>query len=73
LVDSKFPPSRYSLGLAFSTEVSGVGEDLKHEGWILCDNLVNPGKAQLTRLVGSPLRSKVEELDSVFKMALALE
>jgi len=39
----------------------------------LCDNLVSLRKVQLTRLVGSLARSKVEELDRALKMALALE
>ena len=40
---------------------------------ILCDNLVSLRKVQLTRLVGSLARSKIEELDRALKMALALE
>jgi mRNA-degrading endonuclease toxin of MazEF toxin-antitoxin module len=46
---------------------------LKHESWILCDNLVSLRKVQLTRFVGSLTRSKREELDRALKMALALE
>jgi mRNA interferase MazF len=58
----------------FSTQVSvGIDEGLKHESWILCDNLVSLRRVQLTRFVGSLARSKVEELDQALKRALALE
>ena len=61
-------------GVGLSTEVQvGVDEGLKHESWILCDNLVSLRKVQLTRFVGSLTRSKREELDRALKMALALE
>ena len=61
-------------GVGLSTEVQvGVDEGLKHESWILCDNLVSLRKVQLTRFVGSLARSKIEELDRALKMALALE
>jgi mRNA interferase MazF len=78
LIDSKFPTVTcapiLTRGHGFSTQVSiGVDEGLKHESWILCDNLVSLRKAQLTRFVGSLSRSKLEELDLALKMALALE
>ena len=63
-----------SHGHGFSTQVSlGVDEGLKHESWILCDNLVSLRKVQLTRFVGSLAPAKIEELDRALKMALALE
>jgi mRNA-degrading endonuclease toxin of MazEF toxin-antitoxin module len=46
---------------------------LKHESWILCDNLVSLRKVQLTRFVGSLTRLKLDELGRALKMALALE
>jgi mRNA-degrading endonuclease toxin of MazEF toxin-antitoxin module len=46
---------------------------MKHESWILCDNLVSLRKVQLTRFVGSLARSKIAELDRALKMTLALE
>jgi len=46
---------------------------MKHESWILCDNLVSLRKTQLTRFVGSLSRAKIAELDRALKMALALE
>ena len=78
LVDSRFPTvvcaPILTRGHGFSTQVSvGIDEGLKHESWILCDNLVSLRKVQLTRFVGSLARSKVEELDRALKMALALE
>jgi mRNA interferase MazF len=78
LIDSRFPTvvcaPILTRGHGFSTQVSvGIDEGLKHESWILCDNLVSLRKVQLTRFVGSLARSKLEELDRALKMALALE
>jgi mRNA interferase MazF len=78
LIDSRFPTvvcaPILTRGHGFSTQVSvGIDEGLKHESWILCDNLVSLRKVQLSRFVGSLARSKVEELDRALKMALALE
>ena len=78
LIDSRFPTvvcaPILTRGHGFSTQVSvGIDEGLKHESWILCDNLVSLRKVQLTRFVGCLSRSKVEELDRALKMALALE
>jgi len=78
LIDSRFPTvvcaPVLTRGHGFSTQVSvGIDEGLKHESWILCDNLVSLRKVQLTHFVGSLARSKVEELDRALKMALALE
>jgi mRNA interferase MazF len=78
LVDSRFPTvicaPILTRGHGFSTQVSvGIDEGLKHESWILCDNLVSLRKVQLTRFVGSLARSKIQELDRALKMALALE
>jgi mRNA interferase MazF len=78
LIDSRFPTvvcaPLLTRGHGFSTQVSvGIDEGLKHESWILCDNLVSLRRVQLTRFVGSLARSKVEELDQALKRALALE
>ena len=78
LIDSRFPTvicaPILTRGHGFSTQVSvGVNEGLKHESWVLCDNLVSLRKVQLTRFVGSLSRSKAAELDRALKMALALE
>jgi mRNA interferase MazF len=78
LIDSRFPTvvcaPILTRGHGFSTQVSaGIDEGLKHESWILCDNLVSLRKVQLTRFVGSLRSSKLEELGRALKMALALE
>jgi mRNA interferase MazF len=78
LIDSRFPTvicaPILTRGHGFSTQVSvGIDEGLKHESWILCDNLVSLRKVQLTRFVGSLTHSKIAELDRALKMALALE
>ena len=78
LIDSRFPTvvcaPILTRGHGFSTQVSvGVDEGLKHESWILCDNLVSLRKVQLTRFVGSLARAKIGELDRALKIALALE
>jgi mRNA interferase MazF len=78
LIDSRFPSvvcaPIFTRGHGFSTQVSvGIDEGLKHESWILCDNLVSLRKVQLTLFVGSVSRSKLEELGRALKMALALE
>ncbi len=78
LIDSRFPTvicaPILTRGHGFSTQVSvGIDEGLKHESWILCDNLVSLRKVQLTRFVGALAGSKLQELDRALKMALALE
>jgi len=78
LIDSRFPTvvcaPILTRGHGFSTQVSlGIDEGLKHESWILCDNLVSLRKVQLTRSIGSLARPKIEQLDRALKMALALE
>jgi mRNA interferase MazF len=78
LIDSRFPTvvcaPIFSHGHGFSTQVAvGINEGLKHESWILCDNLVSLRKTQLSSFVGSLVRPKIEELDRALKMALALE
>ncbi|HTR23020.1 MAG TPA: type II toxin-antitoxin system PemK/MazF family toxin [Terriglobales bacterium] len=78
LIDSRFPTvicaPILTAGHGFSTQVAvGIDEGLKHESWILCDNLVSLRKVQLTQLVGTLRRLKMGELDRALKMALAIE
>jgi mRNA interferase MazF len=78
LIDSRFPTvicaPIFTAGHGFSTQVSvGVDEGMKHESWVLCDNLVSLRKTQLTQFIGSLPRSKILQLDRALKMALALE
>jgi mRNA interferase MazF len=77
LIDSRFATvicaPIFSRGHGFSTQVAvGIDEGMKHESWILCDNLVSLRKVQLTDFVGSLSRSKIAELDRALKMALGL-
>jgi mRNA interferase MazF len=63
-----------SRGHGFSTQVAvGIDEGLKHDSWILCDNLVSVRKFELTRFVASLSLSKLQELNRALKMALSLD
>jgi mRNA interferase MazF len=78
LIDSKFSTvvcaPVFSRGLALETQVRiGIDEGMKHESWIVCDNLASIPKAQLTHFLGSLSRSKMEQLDQALRVALALE
>lgn len=78
LIDSRFPTvvcaPIFTRGHGSSTQVIvGIDEGLKHESWVLCDNLVSLRKVQLSHFVGSLSNSKLAELDHALKMALALE
>jgi mRNA interferase MazF len=64
----------FTNGSGLSTQVAiGPSEGLKHESWIVCDNLRSVPKADLTQFVGSLSWSKVAELDEALRIALALE
>jgi mRNA-degrading endonuclease toxin of MazEF toxin-antitoxin module len=45
---------------------------MKHQSWIMCDNLVSLRKTDLTRVVGSLSAAKLAELNRALKMALDL-
>lgn len=77
LIDSKFPTlvcaPVFSSGQGLSTQVAvSTAEGLKHESWIMCDNLVSLRKADLTNYIGQLSRAKSQELDRALKMALDL-
>ena len=77
LIDSKFSTvicaPVFSGGQGLSTQVPvGPEEGLKHPCWIMCDNLVNLRKSDLTNFIGSLSRSKLVDLDRALKMALDL-
>ena len=77
LIDSRFPSvicaPIFTQGHGLSTQVAvGIDEGLKHECWILCDNLLSIPKVRLTRFVGALTRLKIHELDRALKMALSL-
>jgi len=63
----------FTSGQALSTQVSvGPSEGLKHESWIMCDNLVSLRKGDLTNYVGSLSPAKLAELNRALAMALDL-
>lgn len=75
LVDSRFSTvvcaPVYSRGAGLSTQVPvGPDEGLKHESWIMCDNLVSVAKSQLTDYVGSLRGERLAELARSLKIAL---
>ena len=77
LADSRFSTvicaPVFSSGEGLSTQVAiGPDEGLKHESWIMCDNLVSLRKVDLTQFLGSLSRSKLAELNQALKMALDL-
>ena len=64
----------FTNGSGLSTQVPvGPNEGLKHESWIVCDNLRSLPKKELTHFVGSLSWSKLAELDDALRVALALE
>jgi mRNA interferase MazF len=78
LVDSTFSTvvcaPVFTDGDNLSTQVAvGTNEGLKHESWVLCDNLRSLRKSNLTRFVGSLSYAKLDELDEALRIALALE
>ena len=77
LIDSRFSTvicaPVFSSGEGLSTQIAiGTDEGLKHESWIMCDNLVSLRKADLTQFLGTLSRSKIVELNQALKMALDL-
>jgi mRNA interferase MazF len=77
LMDSKFSTvicaPVFSSGQGLSTQVAvGPDQGLKHESWIMCDNLVSLRKADLTQHAGLLPPSKLAELNRALKMALDL-
>jgi mRNA interferase MazF len=77
LIDSRFSTvicaPVFSAGEGLSTQISvGPDEGLKHESWIMCDNLVSIRKSDLTHYVGSLPKTKLAELSRSLRMALDL-
>jgi mRNA interferase MazF len=77
LIDSKFSTvicaPVFTDGNNLSTQVPiGLNEGMKHESWIMCDNLVSIRKTDLTAHVGSLSSTKIRQLDEALKMALDL-
>lgn len=78
LIDSRFSTvicaPVFSSGEGLSTQIPiGINEGLKHESWIMCDNLVSIRKTDLTHYVSSLSRGKLTELNLSLNMALDLD
>ena len=77
LIDSRFstvicaPVFTSGQGL-LTQEAVGVDEGLKHESWIMCDNLVSLRRSELTQYVGTLSRKKMAELNRSLQIALDL-
>lgn len=64
----------FSSGQGLSTQVEvGLAQGLKHESWIMCDNLVSLRKADLHDYVGSLTSAEIASLNRALKVALDLE
>jgi mRNA interferase MazF len=64
----------FTRGRGLVSQVAiGPDEGMKHESWIMCDNLASVRKSELTQFVGSLSYAKVDELDEAMRIALALE
>ena len=75
LIDSRFSTvicaPIYSTHDGLSTQVLvGVGEGLKHDSGIHCDELVSLPKSALTHYVGTLTPSKTEALNQALRIAL---
>ena len=64
----------FTVGQALVTQVLiGPNEGMKHQSWIMCDNLASVRKSELTQFVGSLSYVKLVELDNALRVALGLE
>lgn len=77
LIDSKFSTvvcaPVFSSGQGLSTQVAiGPEEGMKHQSWIMCDNLVSLRKSDLRRFVGILSALKLAEFNQALRMALDL-
>ena len=77
LIDSEFSTvicaPVFSRGHGLSTQVPvGPDQGLRHESWIVCDNLASVGKEDLTQFLGFLSRSKLGEIDRALAIALGL-
>ncbi|MGB2624390.1 MAG: type II toxin-antitoxin system PemK/MazF family toxin [Candidatus Acidiferrum sp.] len=77
LIDSRFSTvvcaPVFSNGEGLSTQVVvGPDEGMKHESWIMCDNLVSLRKADLTQYVGTLSARKLAEFNIALRRSLDL-
>jgi mRNA interferase MazF len=78
LIDSKFSTvicaPVFSNGQGLSTQVAiGPDQGLKHESWIMCDNLISVRKTELSQYVSLLSPAKIAELDRALRKALNLQ
>jgi mRNA interferase MazF len=77
-IDSRFslvicaPIFSHGEGLATQVRI-GPNEGLKHESWIMCDQLVSAPKGELTDYRGSLGPRKLGELNEALRIALDLQ
>lgn len=63
----------YTSGEGLTTQVAvGPEAGLKHQSWIMCDNLTSLRKADLTDYVGSLSPGKIRDLSRALKSSLDL-
>ncbi len=63
----------YTNCTGLETQVNvGIGEGLKHESCIFCDEIVSFPKAMLTDFVGTLSDKKFKELNEALKVALEI-
>ncbi len=64
----------FSSGEGISTQVAvGVDEGLRHESWVVCDNLRSLRKTDLTQFLGTLSHASLAAVDKALRIALALE
>ncbi|HEY2394290.1 MAG TPA: type II toxin-antitoxin system PemK/MazF family toxin [Candidatus Angelobacter sp.] len=78
LIDSKFSTvicaPVFSNGQGLSTQVAiGMDQGLKHDSWIMCDNLISLRKAELSHYVSLLPPLKIAELGRALRNALDLQ
>lgn len=78
LIDSRYSTvicaPVFSSAEQLSTQVQvGTAEGLKHDSWVMCDNLTSIPKSALTQFVGRLSRSKLWEVDQAIRQSLELD
>ena len=64
----------YSNFLGFPTQVEvGLEEGLKHDSAVFCDDLTSIRKSLLTNYIGTLSDSKMQEVNTALRIALAVE
>jgi mRNA interferase MazF len=77
VIDSRFSrvvcAPLYTRGYALGSQVAiGPDEGMKHDSWVVCDNLASVRKTELTQFTGSLSFVKVAKLDEALRIGLAL-